>query len=68
MSIYFSKLDPLGATSSVAVNFEKHCSRKTHLGSWGSDKHARNLYPRGKAYDKMWSMQFQTVTKNIFDT
>lgn len=65
MSIYFSKNDPLGATSNLALNFENHGNRKTHHGSWGSDDHTRKLLPRGKAYDKMWTLQFDCYAKKF---
>lgn len=63
MSIYFSKKDPLGVGSSVSINYDEHCARKTHRSSWGSDKHSRKLYPRGKAYDKLWGVQFVKVAR-----
>lgn len=63
MSIYFSKNDPLGVGSAVSLNFDEHCARKTHRSSWGSNKHARKLFPRGKAYDKLWNTQFDAVAR-----
>ena len=63
MSIYFSKNDPLGVGSTVAMNYDEHCARKTHRYSWGADKHTRNLFPRGKAYDKLFNTQFDAVTR-----
>lgn len=60
----FSTKDPLGNTSHVVRNFNNHIGRKTHAGSWGADEHARKLFPRGKAYDRLWELQFERFMSN----
>lgn len=66
MTILFSTKDPLGDNSSVLKNFNNHLNRKTHAGSWGSDKHARKLFPRGKTYDRLFDIQLDSYFENNF--
>ena len=67
MSIYFSKVDPLGGESTIHRNYENHKNRKSAKQdyAWGSDEHARKLFPRGKAFGKLFSIQFDGYAKNI---
>ena len=60
----FSTEDPLGDTSYVISNIYNHANRKTHRGYWGTDEHTQKLFPRGKAYDRMWALQFDIFIKN----
>lgn len=65
MTVLFSIKDPLGDASNLVRNFYNHAQRKTHVGSWGGDVHTRKLFPRGKAYDRMWELQIDRYMSTI---
>lgn len=62
----FSTKDPLGDDSNLIRNFYNHARSKKHSYSWGSNKHTRNLFPRGKAYDRMWGLQLDNYINNNY--
>lgn len=66
MTILFSTEDPFGNNSSVLMNFNNHLNRKTNNGSWGSDKHSRKLFPRGKTYDRLFDIHLDTYMEKNF--
>lgn len=57
--ILFSQDDPVGAASSVTENLWNHLDNRS--SSWGSDKHTRKLFPRGKVYHKIHERQFEQL-------
>ncbi|UYL05212.1 hypothetical protein DIDNDMLP_00227 [Klebsiella phage KP13-7] len=65
MTILFSTEDPFGNNSSVLKNLNNHLNRKTN-GSWGSDKHSRKLFPRGKTYDRLFDIHLDTYMEKNF--
>lgn len=63
--IYFCHGNELGAWTNVVSNFWNHCEKKG--SNWGSDKQVRNLFPRGKVYDKLHMIQFEKHTGSFED-
>jgi len=63
-NVLFSTKDPVGDSSNLVRNFYNHAGRKTHHGSWGGDKHTRKLFPRGKAYDRLFELQLDSWMNN----
>lgn len=60
MQILFSTEDVLGDKSGVVVNYNNHLNRKTNTYAWGTDKHTDKLFPRGKAYARVFNLQLDS--------
>lgn len=64
---YFSKEDPCGDNSNVTANFYNHSYSKSHYGSWGADKQVSKLFPRGKAFERLLSIQMDNYIDKMMD-
>lgn len=59
--MYFTKKDPSGTESNLMNNANNHLVLHKQDYKWGSDKHMKNLFPRGKAYNRLLSIQFDYI-------
>lgn len=74
----FTNTDPLGSESELNVNYWLYDEKKNHqfmkdhwcgvsAPRWGSDKDIKKakLFPRGKAYDRLWEVCSKREFENL---